>query len=101
MPALITHITLTCNANTRGGAVSLQCQGQPVLPSEAMRVNDHKDIPINMVFSPIAQVILTIATPGLPNANLAMIVYESATVQSKPFMTPFAAYTVDCHVAPT
>lgn len=99
MPAKITHIILTCNA-TRGGSVSLQCQGQTFLHSQSMSVNEQRNIPINMVFSPIAQVILTIATPGLPNANFSMNVYESPTVQQKIFKTILAAYTVDCHVAP-
>lgn len=97
----ITHIILTCNANARGGSVSLQCQGQPFLPSQTMGVNQQINILINMGFSPSAQVILTIARPGLPNANLAMDVYESPTptIQQKIFTIPFAAYTVDCHVA--
>ena len=97
--ATLTHIILTCNANTRSGAVSLQCQGHTFLNPQVMGVNQQINILINMGFSPSAQVILTIATPSLPNANLAMTVYEAPTVQSKPFMTPFAAYTVECHVA--
>jgi hypothetical protein len=48
MPALITHITLTCNASS-DQTVSLQCQGQPVLPSQSMGVNQQIIIPINMV----------------------------------------------------
>lgn len=100
MPARITHITLTCNA-TSGETVSLQCQGQTFLHSQSMLVNDPKNIPINIVFSPIAQVTLTIAEPGFPNTNLAMNVPESPipTVHTGNFDVFPAAYRVDCHVA--
>ena len=101
MPAVLTHIILTCNANAKGGAVSLQCQGHTFLNPQVMGVNQQINISINMGFSPSAQVILIIARPGLPNASLAMDVYESLTIQQKIFNIPFAAYRVDCHVAPT
>lgn len=98
MPARITNITLTCNASS-GGAVSLQCQGQPVLNPQVMSVNEQRNIPMNMVFSPYAQVLLTIAEPGLPDISLDMNVRESPTVQQEFFNVFFAAYTVACHVA--
>ena len=98
MPARITNITLTCNASS-GGAVSLQCQGQPVLNPQVMSVNEQRSIPMNMVFSPYAQVLLTIVEPGLPDISLDMNVGESPTVQQEFFNVFFAAYTVACHVA--
>lgn len=98
MPAQITHITLTCNA-TSGQTVSLQCQGQPVLNPQVMSVNEQRNIPMNMVFSPSAQVLLTIAEPGLPDISLDMDVRESPTVQQQFFNIFFAAYTVACYVA--
>ena len=101
MPAVLTHIILTCNANAKGGAVSLQCQGHTFLNPQVMGVNQQINISINMGFSPSAQVILIIARPGLPNASLAMNVHESPPSQSKFFNTVLGAYTVVCHVAPT
>lgn len=98
MPAQITHITLTCNA-TSGQTVSLQCQGQPVLNPQVMSVNEQRNIPMNMVFSPSAQVLLTIAEPGLPDISLDMDVRESPTVQQQFFNIFFAAYRVACYVA--
>lgn len=100
MPARITNITLTCNA-TSGETVSLQCQGESVLNPQVMGVNEQRNIPMNMVFSPLAQVILTIAEPGFPNTNLAMNVPESPipTVHTGNFDVFPAAYRVDCHVA--
>lgn len=95
----VTHIILTCNANARSGSVSLQCQGQLFLNPQVMGVNQQINIPINMGFNPSAQVILTIATPSLPNINLAMTVYASPTPQKNFFNTVLAAYTVDCYVA--
>lgn len=98
MPARVTNITLTCNA-TSGETVSLQCQGQTVLYSQVMSVNEQRNIPMDMVFSPSAQVLLTIAEPGLPNISLDMDVRESPTVQQQFFNIFSAAYTVACYVA--
>ncbi len=95
----ITHIILTCNANPRSGAVSLQCQGHTFLNPQVMTVNQQINIPINMAFSPSAQVILTITTPALPNTTLSMTVYASPPIQQKFFNTFLGAYTVDCYVA--
>lgn len=98
MPARITNITLTCNA-TNGETVSLQCQGQPVLNPQVLKVNEQRNIPINIVFSPSAQVILSITEPGLPPTSLGINVQESPTVQQQFFNIFPAAYTVACYIA--